>query len=245
MNRTLTLAQREFNAYFLTPTGYIITALFLFLSSIAFISGFQRGEVSSMRPFFSVGVFLLVIIGPALSMRTFAEEYRLGTIESLLTSPAASIEIVLGKFLGSVAFLFAMLVPTVIYVLLLEAYGRPDYGELACGYLGLMLAGAAFIAGGILASALTASQVVAFLVSLFFWLILVVGAKTLPIALANWLPGGASEEWLRIIVALDPDTRLKDFAIGLVDTGNILYFLAFIAVFLAAAVRSLEARRWL
>ncbi len=243
--RWLALSVREFNAFFLTPTGYIVTALFLFLSGIAFIGGFDAGKVASMRSVFGVGIFLLVVIGPAISMRSLAEEYRLGTIEALLTAPISAGEVILGKFLGSMAFLVAMLLPTLIYVVLLESFGRPDYGELASGYLGMLLAGAAFISGGILASTLTASQVVAFLVSLFFWLILVTASKALPLALENWLPGVFSDRTYAFLLAWDPDARLKDFAIGLIDTGNVIYFLAYVVVFLAISIRSLEARRWL
>ncbi len=245
MKRLLALSGREFNAYLLTPTGYIVAALFLFLSGIAFISGFNAGQVASMRSVFGVGIFLLVVIGPAISMRTMSEEYRLGTIESLLTAPVTTTDVIIGKFLGSMAFLIAMLVPTLTYVVLLEWFGRPDYGELACGYLGLLLAGGAFIASGIFASTLTGSQVVAFLVSLFFWLILVTSAKLLPVALESWLPGVFSDRTYAFFLSWDPDSRLKDFAIGLVDTGNVVYFLAFVAAFLAISILTLEARRWL
>src|SRR5690606_34131428 len=144
--------------------------------------------------------------------------------------------VVLGKFFAALGFLLVMLVPTLALVWALELYGRPDYGELASGYLGMMLAGAAYLASGILASTLTTSQMAAFLVTLFFWIALSIGAKVLP----GYLP----EPWATAAFAVDPEPRLRDFAIGLIDTSHVVYFVSLTAVFLVAAVRSLETRRW-
>jgi ABC-2 type transport system permease protein len=166
----------------------------------------------------------------------FAEEYRLGTFETLMTCPVREGEIVLGKFLGALALLALMLLPTLVYVVVLEIYGRPDYGELVCGYLGLLLAGSVYLASGLLASTLTVSQPVAFLVALFFWLTIGFAAKLLPSHL--------DDSTARIVFALDPDLRLGDFTIGLVDTSNIVYFLSLTALFLLASVAALQGRRW-
>jgi ABC-2 type transport system permease protein len=121
-------------------------------------------------------------------------------------------------------------------VIALERFGRPDYGEVMCGYLGLIVAAAAYVASGVLASTLTASQPVAFLLALFFWLTLGLSAKL--------LPGHVSDPWSAWVFAIDPDLRLRDFTIGLVDTSNVVFFLSIAAVFLIAAVQALAARRW-
>ena len=146
------------------------------------------------------------------------------------------VEVILGKFCGAMGLLLLMLTPTAIYVIALEAYGRPDYGELLCGYLGLALAGTAYVSSGILASTLTNSQPVAFLAALFFWLTLGLATKL--------LPGHVSSEWAGVIFALDPDIRLRDFTIGLIDTSNVVYFLTIAGAFLIASVLSLSSRRW-
>lgn len=236
MNRALAIAKRDFASYFLTPTGYIVMALFLTVSGIFFLVGFQQGSTASMRPVFQFGTWMLLFIGPAISMRMISEELRVGTIEMLMTSPVAEWQVILGKFIAGAGFLLIMLAPTLVYVIGLEIYGRPDYGELACGYLGVFLAGMAYIACGLFASTLSASQVVAFLLALFFWLLLGVGAKM--------VPQYTSGMWPDLAVALDPDLRLRDFSIGLIDTSNIVYFLSIVIVFLGAAVKSLETRRW-
>ncbi len=231
-----TIAARELPAYLLSPAGYVITALFLLITGFLFaFAGFEQGQTASLRPTFDVITWVLLFICPAVAMRTISEELRSGTFEALMTAPVTEAEVVLGKFLGSAAFLILMLLPTGIYAVALELYGRPDYGELLCGYLGVILAGAAYLAGGILASTLTSSQVVAFLLSVFFWVALVFSTKLLPARL--------DDSWADLVRALDPDLRLQNFSIGLLDTSDVVYFLSMTALFLTAAVKSLQVRR--
>lgn len=237
MNHLLVIASRELRAYFLTPAGYIIIALFLLSTGVVFVFGaFASGEIASLRPVFGVGTWLLAFIAPAVTMRLVSEELRMGTLEMLMTCPVREREVILGKFFGAMGLLVMMLLPTGVYVIALETYGRPDYGELLCGYLGLLLAGTAYVASGIFASTLTNSQPVAFLLALFFWLTLGIAAKI--------LPTHVRDDWAGVIFAMDPDIRLRDFTIGLVDTSNVVYFITIAAVFLIAAVVSLQARRW-
>jgi ABC-2 type transport system permease protein len=266
MSATLAIARRELLAYVLSPVGYIITALFLFFTSLVYFgaapllmgAGFSQGQPASLRLFFQIGVWVLFVIGPAISMRTISEELRLGTLETLLTAPISETQIILGKFFGSLGFLVLMLLPTVLFVFALELYGRPDYGELFCGYLGLLLIGAAYLASGMLISTLTSSQVLAYIATIFFWLILLLATMVLPYlatlaeglagrpensalleTLLGWLQGAA-----RFLAAGNPRARVLDFVNGLVDTFNIVYFLSFTILFLVASIRALGARRW-
>lgn len=264
MSATLAMARRELMSYLLSPAGYIIIAVFMLATALTYFlwgmlwgGGFNQGDPASLRLVFSGGVFVFLFVAPAISMRSMSEEYRLGTIESLLTSPVSETQIVLGKYLGSFAFLLTMMLPTALYVVALERYGRPDYGELACGYLGMILAGGAFLATGLLFSTVTRSQVLAYLVTLFFWLILLIATKGLPTVVAlseNW--GGVSENSsaieslrklslpvARLISAADPQQAVRDFAVGLVDSYNVAYFLSFIIVPLIAAIVLLRLRR--
>ena len=230
------IAARELPAYLLSPAGYVITALFLLITGFLFaFAGFEQGQTASLRPTFDVITWVLLFICPAVAMRTISEEFRSGTFEALMTAPVTEAEVIMGKFLGSAAFLILMLLPTGMYVVALELYGKPDYGELLCGYLGVILAGAAYLAGGILASTLTSSQVVAFLVSVFFWVALVFSTKLLPARL--------DENWAELVRALDPDLRLGNFSIGLLDTSDVVYFLSMTVLFLTASVKSLQVRR--
>jgi ABC-2 type transport system permease protein len=228
---------RELRASFLSPVGYIIAALFALLTGIVFVSrAFDQGQPASLRSVFEWGAWLLLLVCPAISMRAIAEEKRMGTYEMLMSCPVSERGIILGKFIGGMIFLIVILLPTIVHVLALERYGRPDYGEIACGYLGLLLAGAAYLASGLLASALTNSQVVAFLLTIFFWLGLSLATKLLP----GYLP----PRWADVAFTADPDPRLRDFAIGLIDTSNVAFFVSLTLLFLFAATRSLQAGRW-
>ena len=266
MKPMLAIARRELFSYLLTPVGYVITALFLFFASLVYFaaaplllgSGFSQGQPASLRLFFQIGVWVFFVIGPAISMRTISDELRLGSLESLMTSPVTETQVILGKFFGSFGFLILMLLPTVLFVFALERYGRPDYGELLCGYLGLLLIGAAYLASGILASTLTSSQVLAYISTVFFWLILLLATMALPYlaTLAEGLSARSENSevlerlfvWMqhaaRFLAAGNPLTRVRGFVIGLVDTFNIVYFVSFTVVLLVAAIRSLELRRW-
>lgn len=236
MSRTMAIASRELRSYFLSPGGYVIIALFLVLVGIFFSArSFDVGKPSSLRAVFEIGTWLLLFVCPAITMKAISEERRLGTYEALMTSPASETEVIVAKYLAALGFLVLMLVPTAVHVVALELYGRPDYGEVAAGYLGMVLAGSAYLASGILASTLTTSQVVAFLITLFFWLTLNVGAQVAP----QYIP----DFWGELIQLIDPDRRLGLFAIGLVDTAGIVYFLTLTGVFLTGAVASLLWRR--
>jgi len=262
---TLAIARRELFSYLLTPVGYLVMALFVFFTALLYFAaapllgaGFSQGQPASMRLFFDVGVWVFFLIGPALSMRTISDEIRLGTLEVLMTSPIRDGQIIVGKFIGSFAFLVVMLLPTLVFVIALERFGRPDYGELFCGYLGLLLVGAAYLASGILASTLTGSQVLAYIATIFCWLILLMATMALPqlAALADGLSGrpGNSAMLESLLVTVrsvaeflefgNPVARMRGFIIGLVDSFNVVYFVSFTVVFLVAATKSLGLRRW-
>ena len=237
MSQTLAIAGREFRAVLLSPAGYIVTALYALFACMAFVFfAFDQGRPASMRVVFEASLWLLMFVCPAISMKAIAEGRRMGTFEMLMTSPVREGQVIVGKFLGCLGFLVIILLPTLIPVLVLEMYGRPDYGEVLCGYLGLLLVGSAYLATGIFASTVTISQAAAFLMTLFFWLILGVGTRTL-----TRLVG---PPWSEAVFAADPDPRLRDFAIGLIDSANVVYFVSFTAVFLIIAVKSLEIARW-
>lgn len=232
----ITLTEREVRSFFLTPVGYIVIALFVVFASLVFNAGFEQGQPASMQKVFRWGMWILLVVCPAITMGLISEERRLGTFELLVTSPVREFEIIAGKFLGAMAFLILMLTPTLFHVALLEIYGRPDYGELACGYLGLLLAGSAYIATGLLASTLTTSQLLAYLATFLGWLAVLLAFVFAPTFL--------DDPWLTFAFASDPIPRLHDFAIGLIDMSNVIYFVSIAVFFLIVSNRVLEAQRW-
>ncbi len=237
MRATLAIATREFAGYFRQPMGWAVIALYLALSGAVFALGSLRpGEPASMHGFFQLSTWLLMFIAPAVSMRLFSDELRLGTIEPLMTSPASDLAIVLGKYIGAAGFLLVMIAPTLFFVGVLEVFSDPDYGPIAAGYLGLAMLGALYLAVGLVFSTLSDSQVVAFLGTLFFFLLL----RLATVALAPAL----GDPWAAYLYPLSVDLRISDFARGVLDTAHIVFFVAASAWFLVLAGALLMMRRW-
>jgi ABC-2 type transport system permease protein len=166
-----------------------------------------------------------------------AQEWSTGTFETLMTAPLSESDVVLGKFLGSLLFFVFMLAPTLLYVALLAMYGRPDLGPIFSGYVGILLVGGLFSAVGLFCSSLTRSQVVAavtavavlFLITIVPWW----AATRTPLA-GFW----------RKVADQGVFTRYADFAKGIIDAGNVVFFVAVTGVFLFLTVKVVESRRW-
>ncbi len=229
------IASREYLSMFRLPLGWIVTAIFVFAASMVFLATLTPGQPATMRGFFRYCLLVLVVLAPAISMRTLSEESRTGTIEPLLTSPVSEWSIVIGKYLGSVAFLLTMLLPSAVYVGVLEWLSRPDYGPILSGYLGVVLLGGLYLAVGMLVSALTASQTLAFLGTLF--------ALTL-MEMTAFVAQQVPQPWQGLLFSIGSTQRINDFARGLIDTGHIGFFLAAIVWFLMLAGVVLQSRRW-
>jgi ABC-2 type transport system permease protein len=182
-------------------------------------------------------VWLLVFAVPVLCMGLLAQEWATGTIETLMTAPIDESEVVMGKFLGSLGLLLILLVPTLLYVLMLRIYAHPDLGPIFSGYLGIILVGALFISVGLFCSAMTRSQIVAAVAAAAILCLITIvpwwlGAKaTLPV-------------FWRSVVDQTVFRRYTDFSKGVIDTGNIVFFVATTAVFLFVTTKVLESRRW-
>lgn len=237
MPRLLAIACREYASLFRIPLGWIVLALFLGVAGVVFaFAAIVPGQPATMRSFFELMWWLLAVLAPAISMRLFSEEIRTGTIESVLTAPVQESSVVLGKYVATVLFLFTLLAPTLVYVLVLELLSRPDLGPIAAGYLGVTLLGMLYLAVGCLASSLTSSQPLAFLGTLF--------AVFLVEVLSSFVAPISPELLRRFLFALSPSHRLADFARGLIDTGHVVFFLALSAWLLAVTTVTLQSRRW-
>ncbi len=213
-----------------TPLGWSVLAAFSALAGAIFgLSVFQSGAPATLRGVFIALGWAVLATAPALSMRSVAEERRHGTWAALLAAPSGASAAIIGKFLALLAFLtLAVCLPAAAQVTALEFVARPDYGEILTAVCGLLLAGAAYIASGILMSALTGNQVGAYLLTLFLWLTWIVLAKAAPAVL--------SAQGAYTAFSLDPLRRLDDFLLGVLDSGNAIFFLGIAAWFLTAAV---------
>ncbi|MFO0962339.1 MAG: hypothetical protein U0625_05470 [Phycisphaerales bacterium] len=226
---TRAVAGRELRVLLGTPLGWSVVAAFAALVGTVFaVAVFQSGAPATLRGSLIAmgwGVFLMA---PALSMRSIAEERRSGTWATLAASPAGFASIVVGKFAAMLALLaLAIVVPVAAQLAALEWFARPDYAEAATAVAGLLLAGSAYLASGILMSALVASQVGAYLLTVFLWLVWLALAKSAPALLSGRLAF--------VGFAIDPQRRLDDFLLGLLDSGNLVFFAGIALWFLVVA----------
>jgi ABC-2 type transport system permease protein len=237
MTRAMVIARRELGSYFHSPLAYVAMTLFLLVAGFLFMRDFQPGRPVAMRTIFEWMVWLLVLVVPMLSMGLLAQEWSSGTIETLMTAPVDETEVVLGKFIGAMLLFVILLLPTLIYVGMLALYGRPDLGPIFSGYLGVLLVGALFFAVGLFCSAWTRSQVVAAVSAV---------AILFAVTIAPWWAGRQTTlgPFWRRVVDQGVFTRYTDFSKGLLDTGNLVFFIAATAAFLFVTVKVLESRRW-
>ncbi len=236
MTNTFIIAWKETRSYFSSPTAYVVGAMFLILTGVFFVFDMTRPFAeASVRGYINWATLFIVFLAPLLTMRLLAEEQKLGTLELLLTSPVRDWEVVIGKYLASLATLATTLAFTLFYVALLFYFGNPDVGPLFSAYLGLYLYAAAALAIGIMASSLSGNQIVAAVVGIGILLMLTnidrIGA----------LLQGVSAD---VISGISMNAHFEDFSRGVLDSSHVVYFLSLIAVFLFITVRSLETRRW-
>ena len=236
MSNIFAIFRRELRAYFDSPLAFIIVPIFLGLIGVFclfFQDIFDAGLADMRTVFFWMAFFYLLLI-PAVTMRSFTEESRTGSLEMLVTLPISESQMVLGKYFASLSLVFITLVLSLTYPISLSQLGDLDWGPVMGGYLGLGLLGAAFCAIGIAMSAVTNSQVVAFLLSLTIGMLPFATGYALNIIPADLLP---------IVQYMTFEYHFSNLAKGVLDTRNIIYYLSVVAVFLHIAVFRLELRR--
>jgi ABC-2 type transport system permease protein len=226
--------------------AYIVVCIFLLLSGLFFVlyltnTSFNDTSLQGFIDPLSVfgvqasGNVLLLLFAIVLTMRTLAEEKKLGTWELLLTSPVRDSDVVLGKFLGSMGILIIMLVLTLFYPLLLVIFGDPDIGPIWTSYLGLFLLGSTALSVGIFASSLTSNQIVAAVVS---------GAILFGLWVVGIIAGSAPQALQQVLSYISLSSHSVGLEAGIIDTRDIVYYLSISALFLYSSIRSLEASRW-
>jgi ABC-2 type transport system permease protein len=241
MRTTLIIARRELCGYFATPVASVFIVIFLVLQgALTFnLGNFLDRNQADLQPFFAFLPWVFLLLVPAVTMRLWAEERRLGTIELLLTLPITQTQAVLGKFLAAWAFCAIALLLTFPFVITVNVLGRPDNGVIACGYLGALLVAGAFLAVGSALSAATKNQVIAFVLAVAVCFVFAVASYSLVTDFLGTHSPVLSEIALRIGV-LD---RFQDFTRGIVSLRDIIYFASFIGFFLFLNTVILEQRR--
>jgi ABC-2 type transport system permease protein len=232
---------REIKSFFGSPIGYLVIAVFLILNGL-FLWVFQgdynilNTGFADLTPFFTLAPWILIFLIPAVTMRSFSDEKKQGTLELLLTKPLSIWQIVNGKFLGALLLICMAIIPTFIYVKVISSLGMPegniDMGSTIGSYFGLLFLIAAYSAIGIFTSTLSENQIVAFIVAVFLCFIFFFGFE----GLATVVPKIST-----VIASLGMQDHYKSMSRGVLDTRDILYFVSITIAFLSFTVYNLKS----
>ena len=235
------LLLREIKSFFGSPIGYLVIAIFLLLNGL-FLWVFEgefnilNSGFADMSPFFKLAPWILIFLIPAVTMRSFSDEKKQGTLELLLTKPLSIWQIVNGKFIGAVVLITMAIIPTFIYVAVISSLGMPegniDMGSTMSSYFGLLFLIAAYSAIGIFTSTLSENQIVAFIVAVFVCFFFYFGFE----GLSAIVPNFSSK-----IAALGMQDHFKSMSRGVLDTRDIIYFSSITIVFLSFTVYNLKS----
>jgi len=222
------MMKRELGGYFTSPIAYVFLVIFLLLTGFfTFTVGnfFERGE-ASLVSFFTWHPWLYLFLVPAVGMRLWSEERRLGTMELLLTMPVTTWQAIVAKFLASWVFLALALVLTFPVVLTVNYLGDPDNGVIIAGYVGSLLLSGAYLAISCMTSALTRNQVISFILSVMICLFLILAGYT-PVTdlLTRW----ANPVFVQIVAAFSVMTHFEGFQRGVLDLRDLAFFASLIA----------------
>jgi ABC-2 type transport system permease protein len=237
---------KEVNAFFSSLIGYIVIGTFLVLLGLVMFvfpdTSVLEYEYASLNQLFDIAPLIFMFLIPAITMRSFAEEYQSGTMELLATRPVSDWHIVLGKYLASLLLVAFALLPTLLYYYTIYQLGEPvgnlDSGAIIGSYIGLFLLAGAFVAIGLFASSITSNQIVAFVLATFLCFLLYYGFNyfsRLPV-----LVGKADD----VVEMFGIDYHYRSMSRGLLDSRDLVYFLSVIALFLMMALVSIERRKW-
>ena len=234
MRQVSHIFKKEFKAYFISPIAYIVIAVFLLVTGWFFFTPFFLFNQANLRNFFALLPLVFSFVVPAVTMRLISEELNVGSYEILLTMPVTTLDIVLGKFLASVVFVAAMLMPTLAYPITVSLLGQLDWGPVFGGYVGAVFLGGAFSAIGLLASSLTRNQIIAFIAGMAICFGLTLIDKML-----FFLP----HSLLGILGYLGADYHFQNISKGIVDSRDILYFLSVCFVGLYGTHLAMQEKR--
>jgi ABC-2 type transport system permease protein len=252
MRNIIAIADKELRSYFASPIAYIIIGLFsllfgwfFYMYLMVFVQQSEQmqqfgGSAANINQQMIRGVLLnsaviILFVMPMITMRTYSEEKRSGTIELLLTSPVTDPEIIIGKFLGALALYAAMLLVTMVYIAILFRIGNPEWRPIVAGYVGLLLMGGCFLSTGLFISSLTKNQIVAgfltFATFLMLWVI-------------NWMGESSGPTTRDVLNYLSITEHFDDFSRGIIDTKHVVYYLTFITFGLFLTAKSVDSERW-
>ena len=237
MRNILTIFQKEFKSYFNSPIAYIFIITFILFSSWLFFRTFFLIGQAHLRPLFSIFPWLFLILAPSITMRAWAEEKKMGTIEVLMTLPLKDYEVVVGKFLASFFFMVTTVVLTFPLAITVYSLGNPDTGSIIGGYIGAILMGGAYLAIGLFCSSLTKNQIVAFIISTVSCFILLIIGEDIVLM-------SAPDTVAPLFSYLGLGTHFESISRGVIDSRDLIYYFSTIGFFLFLNTLALESRKW-
>jgi ABC-2 type transport system permease protein len=237
MDNILAIFKREFKAYFLSPIAYIFITVFLITTTFLFFQGFFIVNEADMRGYFSILPWIFLFFVPAITMRSWAEEKKMKTLELLLTWPVSDVQVVVGKFLASVSLLIIVLLLSLTIPISIALIGHPDLGQIACQYIGAMLMGAAYVAIGLWVSSLTENQIIAFILGVVVTFgLFIIGNPFVTMVLPSVM--------VPVFSYLSLGSHFESIGRGVIDSRDIIYYFSVIGFFLFLNVCSISSRKW-
>lgn len=230
----IVIMKRELATYFTNPISYIVTGLFLIITGVMFFTTFFLQNRANMRNFFSLLPILFSFFIPALTMRLYSEEKKSGSIETLMTLPVTELQVVTGKFLAAFISSAIMLAPTLLYLISILFFGKPDIGPIIGGYIGAIFLCAAFSAIGVFASSVTKNQLTAFFVAFMICIVL-----TMIDAFLIFLPAPI----VSLLQFISANEHFTSISRGIIDTRDLIYFISLTALFFCLTVKTQENDR--
>ena len=239
----LALYLKEIKSFLSSIIGYVFILIYLIASGlfhwvISYNTNLLEGVEADLIPFFNLSPVIFLILIPAITMRSIAEERRTGTIELLFTRPISDIQILLAKYFAAVSLLLIAILPTLFYYFSMYYLGAPvgiiDTGATITSYIGLVLLGATFISIGIFASSITSSQIVAFILSMFLCWLFYDGFNLL----GSYNLLGSFDT---IVRSFGMTTHYDSIKKGVIDSSDLLYFIRVISFFLFSAMTVLKS----
>jgi len=237
VNKIVTIVKKELNSYFNSPLGYIVISVFLLISGWLFIQTFFVAGQASMRAFFDILPVLFMFILPAVTMSSWSEEKRSGTIEILMTLPVSVSEIICAKFLSSFIFLVIALLLTLSIPFMVSSLGNPDNGAIYAGYIGALLLGASYIAVGLWVSSITKNQIISFIITVaIIFVFYMVGNPFVIGSLPNTIAG--------VCKFLSFNAHFDSILRGVISFSDVVYYLSVIIFFMFLNARVVNLKNW-
>jgi ABC-2 type transport system permease protein len=237
MQNVTAILKKEFKSYFVSPIAYVFITVYLIITTFLFFQGFFLVNQADMRGYFDLLPWVFLFFIPAITMRSWAEEKKVKTLELLLTWPVSDVEVVMGKFLASFALLAIVILLSITIPITIAILGHPDMGQIVGQYTGALLMGAAYLAIGLWISSLTENQIVAFILGVVaIFVLFIISNPFITMVLPSF--------FVPLFTYVGLSSHFESISRGVIDSRDIIYYISVIGFFLFLNVCSLGSRKW-